>query len=60
MTGAVELKYDADNPLYMCGIRGWTPRWLQFFAHIHWFLPFLSVFCLVQGKELFIVEVSLL
>jgi len=57
MAKQAEMKYDAGNPAYLCGIRGWTPKWLQFFAHIHWFLPFLSIFCLVQGKNLRIYKI---
>lgn len=31
------------------GIGNWTPSWLQWMADIKWFMPFLSIFCLVQG-----------
>ena len=33
----------------MVGIGSWTPSWLQWMANIKWFLPFISIFCLVQG-----------
>ena len=38
-----------DERTFLCGFRDWTPKCLQFFADIHWFLPFISIFSLVQG-----------
>ncbi|XP_066934957.1 solute carrier organic anion transporter family member 4C1-like [Clytia hemisphaerica] len=34
---------------FLCGFHHWTPQFLQWFANIHWFLPFISIFCLLQG-----------
>ena len=39
-----------DDRSTMVGIGSWTPSWLQWMANIKWFMPFISIFCLVQGK----------
>eukprot|EP00111_Clytia_hemisphaerica_P003959 TCONS_00011354-protein len=40
---------DEDERTFLCGFRDWTPKCLQFFADIHWFIPFISLCSLVQG-----------
>lgn len=34
---------------FLCGFRKWRPKSLQYFTNIHWFLPFVSIFSLIQG-----------
>ena len=40
------------GPDFMCGFRSWRPNGLQRFTNIHWFLPFISIFSLIQGNKI--------
>lgn len=51
---------EEDRRKFLCGFRDWTPKFMQRFAHIHWFLPFISIFSLIQGMAFIRVYVFII
>ena len=44
-----QINTEEDKSSTMCGFSKWKPKWMQWFANINCFVPFISIFCLMQG-----------